>query len=175
MRAPRKTADEQELYAAALRALARRGHSVFEMRTYLERRAASEEPAKNVLARLRERRLLDDARYAFEFARLRARIRGQGRYRIARELRARGVSDANIETALTQTFAETDERALVRQKIERKLRSLRGPLDAKRAASLYRSLLRGGFDSDLIRRELGPAMRGAAVVDLPAVTNDESE
>jgi regulatory protein len=176
MRAPAKTSDEKDLYAAALRALARRGHSVFEMRTYLERRAASKEASRNVLARLREQRLLDDVRYASEFARLRVRIRGQGRYRIARELRARGVSDAHIDTALTQAFAETDERAMVREKIERKLRSLRGPLDAKRAASLYRSLLRGGFDAALIRRELTPAMRRAAVdAELPVAGGDESE
>jgi regulatory protein len=160
MRLPRKIGSEQELYAAALAALTRRAHSVFEMRTYLERRAAEPDAARAVLARLREKRLLDDARFAAEFARLRARVRGQGRYRIARELRARGVADAHIDAAVTETFIETDEVALVRNKIERRLRALRGPLDARRAASLYRSLLRGGFDAQLIRRELGPALRG---------------
>jgi regulatory protein len=158
----RTIADEKALYAAALGALARRAHSVFQMRTYLERRAAEPEAARAVLARLREQRLLDDARYAMEFARNRARTRSQGRYRIARELRARGVSDQNIEAAVAQAFAETDEATLVRKMIERRTRSLRGPLDARRAASLYRSLLRGGFGAALIRRELGPAMRGAA-------------
>jgi regulatory protein len=170
MRSPAKIADEQALYAAALGALTRRAHSVFEMRTYLERRAADPEAARTVLARLREQRLLDDARYAVEFARNRARRRSQGRYRIARELRARGVSDPNIETAVAQAFAETDEAALVRKMIERRLRSLRGPLDARRAASLYRSLLRGGFDAGLIRRELGPAMRGK---ELPPIETNE--
>jgi regulatory protein len=170
MLSPAKIADEQALYAAALGALTRRAHSVFEMRAYLERRAASQEAARNVLARLREQRLLDDARYAAEFARLRARTRSQGRYRVARELRARGVSDQHIEAALAQVFAETDEAAMVHKLIERKTRSLRGPLDARRAASLYRSLLRGGFDAALIRRELAPAMRGA---ELPAIDVDE--
>jgi regulatory protein len=174
MRSPAKIADEQALYTAALSALTRRAHSVFEMRTYLERRAEDPEAARCVLARLREQRLLDDARYALEFARLRARIRSQGRYRIARELRARGVSDAHIETALAEAFAETDEAALVRKMIERQMRMLRGPLDARRAASLYRSLLRGGFDADLIRRELRKAGRGAQVEqELPAMDGDE--
>src|SRR5271169_3283504 len=100
MRSRAKLDNEQALYEAALGALARRAHSVFEMRTYLERKAADVEAARTVLARLRERRLLDDARYAMEFARNRARVRGQGRYRIARELRTRGVSDQNIEAAL---------------------------------------------------------------------------
>jgi regulatory protein len=160
MRSPRKIAGDEALYAAALGALTRRAHSVFEMRGYLERHAAEPESARRVLASLREKRLLDDARYAAEFARNRARIRGQGRYRITRELRARGVADAHIDAAVAQTFAETDEAALVRKVIERRMRSLRGPLDARRAASLYRSLLRGGFDAQLIRRELGPVFRG---------------
>jgi regulatory protein len=153
---------EQALYTAALTALTRRAHSVFEMRTYLERRAAEPEAARAVLARLRENRLLDDARYAVEFARRRVRGRGQGRYRIARELRARGVPDRHIEAAVAEIFAETDEATLVRKMIERRLRLARGPLDERRAASLYRSLLRGGFDADLIRRELGTRLRGTA-------------
>jgi regulatory protein len=176
MRSPAKIAREQELYAAALGALTRRAHSVFEMRTYLERRAAKPEAARAVLARLREQRLLDDARYAIEFARNRARTRGQGRYRIARELRARGVSDQNIETAVAETFVETDEATLVRKMIERRVRAIRGPLDSRRVASLYRSLLRGGFDANLIRREMGTALRGAAAVsELPAMdASDEA-
>jgi regulatory protein len=170
MRSPAKIASEQALYETALGALTRRAHSVFEMRTYLERRAAEPDLAGTVLARLCERRMLDDSRYAVEFARHRARIRGQGRFRIARELRARGVSDQHIEAALAETFAETDEAAMVRKAIERRMRSLRGPFDARKAASLYRTLLRSGFDSSLIRRELGPALRGG---QLPAIDDGE--
>jgi regulatory protein len=176
MRSPARKSSEQALYAAALGALTRRAHSVFEMRTYLERRASEPDAAKSVLARLREQRLLDDAKYAREFARMRARIRGQGRYRIARELRARGVSDANIEAALAETFETVDEAATVRKLIERKMRALRRPLDARKVASLYGSLLRRGFDAAVIRRELKPALQGSASSkDLPdAQMIDES-
>jgi regulatory protein len=174
MRSPAKITDEKALYTAALGALARRAHSVFEMRTFLERRAAEPEAARAVMARLREQRLLDDARYAIEFARLRVRTRGQGPYRITRELRARGVADQNIETAVAEAFAETDEAALVRRVIDRRLRALRGPWDARRAASVYRSLLRGGFDANLIRRELSKAGRTlTADIELPAMDAGE--
>jgi regulatory protein len=159
MRAPAKTANEQTLYAAALGALARRAYSVFEMRGYLERRASEPAAAKRVLARLRQEKLLDDARYALEFARYRAQTRRQGRYRIARELRARGVPDGHIEAALAQIGAESDETAVVRKIIERRMRSLRGPFDERRTASLYRTLLRAGFESEVIRRELTAARR----------------
>ncbi len=43
---------------------------------------------------------------------------------------------------------------LIRKRIERKMKLLRGEIDDRKIASLYRSLLRAGFPSDLIRREL---------------------
>src|ERR1700691_2662776 len=102
--APQKHSSEATLYAAALRALVLRAHSIFEMRTYLERRATTTGLARQVVARLKREKLIDDARYAVEFARSRANFRRQGRYRIARELRARGVPDRHIEAALAQAF-----------------------------------------------------------------------
>ena len=158
-RKARKLASEEDLYAAGLRALMRRAHSVYEMRQALERRAEEKSLARRVLERLKREGLLDDARYARQFARQHAESRRQGRFRIARDLRARGVPDRHIEAALEEIFAETDESALVRKRIERRLRSLRGPLDERRLASLYRSLMRAGFSSDLIRTELRAATR----------------
>ena len=152
--APRKLATEEQLYAAALRALARRAHSVYEMRQTLERRAADERIARRVLQRLKNEKLLDDARYARQFTRYRVESRRQGRFRIARDLRTRGVPDRHIQAALDELLRETDEAALVRQRLQRRLKTLRGPLDARRLASLYRSLLRAGFSSEAIRAEL---------------------
>ena len=174
---PRKLNTEEELYAAALRALMRRAHSVYEMRQLLERRAEDPEHARSVLQRLKQQMLLDDARYARQFARYHAESRRQGRYRIARELRTRGVPDRHIEAAIEETFAETDEAALVRKRIERKLRSLRakGPaeLDQRKLASLYRMLLRAGFSTDVIRRELRAATK-LAVEELPEPEEPEA-
>jgi len=153
-RSPRKFSTEKELYTAAVGGLMRRAYSVFEMRRYLEQRSENPSVARLVLARLQREKLLDDPHYAREFARSRARSRRQGRHRIIRELRIRGLSDANIEDAITETFAETDESAVVRKLIERRLRASRGVRDAKKLASLYRTLLRAGFDAQLIRREL---------------------
>jgi regulatory protein len=176
MRSSAKLASEPALYTAAVGALARRAHSVFEMKGYLERRAAEPASARRVLARLRESKLLDDVRYALDFARHRARTRGQGRYRITRELRARGVADPHIEAAIEQVFTETDEAGLVRKFIERRIRLLRGPFDPRKAASLYGSLLRRGFDANLIRRELGPAIRGVAPSgEMPTFPSDEPD
>jgi len=174
-RKARKLASEEELYAAGLRALMRRAHSVYEMRQALERRAEEKSLARRVLERLKREGLLDDARYARQFARQHAESRRQGRFRIARDLRARGVPDRHIEAALEEIFAETDEAVLVRKRIERRLRGLRGTLDERRVASLYRSLMRAGFSSDLIRTELRAATRRDVEGLVEVETSEDAE
>ncbi|MFZ0784428.1 MAG: regulatory protein RecX [Candidatus Acidiferrales bacterium] len=156
---PRKFDAEDELYAAAVRALMRRAHSIHEMREYLARRSDNPDQISAVVAKLRERAYLDDARYALDYARSHAQSRRQGRFRIARELRARGVPDRYIEAALDAVFAETDESSLVRARLKRRLAHVRGPLDQRKLASLYSSLLRAGFSSDIIRTEIRVATR----------------
>jgi len=153
-----KLGSEAELYAAGVRALMRRAYSVHDLRAYLTRRAEAKELAEQAIARLRAEALLDDARYAREFVRQRAENRRQGRYRIARELRARGVPDRHIEPALDEYFAKANETVLLRERLARQLRKLgrrpREPLDERRRASLYRSLLRAGFSAEDIRQEM---------------------
>ncbi len=185
-RRPKRQETEEELYAAAIRALTRRAHSVHEMRKWLEQRAGDNQHVGAVLARLKDHGYLDDARYAKQYARSRVASRRLGRFRVARDLRARGVPDRHIEAALDDVFAETDQAALLRQRIQRKLRSLRGKadgpsastgmtVDRKRLASLYASLLRAGFPSDLIRRELRAVTKLAASLpeEEPMETTDE--
>ena len=69
-------------------------------------------------------------------------------------MRARGVPDRHIEAALKESAEQNDEGAMVRARIERKLRAFRGEISEKKMASLYGSLLRAGFSTDVIRREL---------------------
>jgi regulatory protein len=151
---PRNIDSEPALYDAAVKILMRRAHSISEMKKALIRRTADEDLIQKVISRLRQNGLIDDARYAKQFARQRTEIRHQGKYRVARELRARGIPDRHIETAVEEAAANSDEGAMVRQRIARKLRLFRGQVDDRRIASLYRTLLRAGFSSDTIRREL---------------------
>src|SRR5271155_6187715 len=114
----RKLLTETQLYMSAQRALMRRAHSISEMKKHLERRAENKDLVPTVLARLRELNYLDDAKYALNYAAQHAKLRRQGRFRIARELRARGVPDRYIDDALAKVFAETDESALLRTRVE---------------------------------------------------------
>jgi regulatory protein len=140
------------------------------MKQKLERRSNNKLLVQVVMARLKENGQIDDARYAKQFARQRTEGRKQGKFRVARDLRARGVPDRHIEAALDEAAKETDEGAMVRQRIERKLRSYRGEIDEKKMASIYSSLLRAGFSADIVRREL----RSLTREDLPEI-EDSSE
>ena len=156
---PSPLQSEEELYNVALRALARRAHSIHEMRRKLGRYTQNDLLVRVVLARLRESGHLDDRVFARQFTSQRIAARKQGPFRITRELRARGVSDADINLALAASAGETDQAAVIRQRIERKLKSFRGAgsgqeVDTKKVAAIYGSLLRAGFPADLIRREL---------------------
>jgi len=147
----------------------RRAHSIHEMREYLGRRSQDEDMISQVVARLREQKYLDDARYAADYARLHSQTRKQGRFRISRELRARGVPDHYIDAALDTALAETDEAQMVRAKLQRRLAHLRGPVDERKRASLYASLLRAGFSGETIRAELRNVTHGATELPSEAV------
>ena len=156
---PRQVETETELYEAAVRALMRRAYSVYEMKQLLGRRTEDDELLKTVMDRLKRAKMIDDERFAKQFARQRTEIRRQGKFRIARDLRARGVPDRHIEAALAEASKETDESAIVRLRLERKLRAFRGEINENKIASMYRSLLRAGFSADVVRRELKAVTR----------------
>jgi regulatory protein len=166
---PRQLETEQELYDVALRALMRRAHSIQEMQKKLSRYTRNELLVRVVIARLKENGQLNDARYAQQFARNRTQSRKQGQFRIARELRSRGVADGDINLALESSAEEADPALLVRQRILRKLKSFRGEIDERKTASIYGSLLRAGFPADLIRREL----KRLTQEELPETDNEQ--
>jgi regulatory protein len=167
----RQLETEAQVYDAAIKILMRRAHSVHEMKKALARRCEDDKIVGGVVERLKRESLLDDARYAKQFTRLRTESRKQGEFRIARDLRARGIPDRHIETAIKDAAAGTDPAAVIRQRIGRKLRLFRGEIDERKLASLYRSLIGAGFPSDLIRKELHRATHE----ELPEVDpNDET-
>ena len=173
----RQVHSESELYEVALRALMRRAHSVHEMKKLLARRTRNDLLVQVVMARLRENGQLDDARYAKQFVRQRTEIRRQGAFRIARDLRARGVPDRHIDAALRSAAADNagtpaDEESLIRHRLERKLKLLGGEVDDKKIASLYRSLLRAGFSAGAVRRQLKSL--SSADPDVPASDPEET-
>jgi regulatory protein len=137
---------------AALRMLARRPYSIAEMRRALERKFGVGQSVGAAITRLRELGLLDDEKFAEQYASSLARNRSFGRRRIERELKAKLVDYRTIRPALDRAFDETSERIVLQQALDKKLRRLRFPLNRNKLYALCQSLVRLGFRSDDIMK-----------------------
>jgi len=140
----------------ALGRLARRSYGEQELRRKLEQAGYPAPEIDEVAVWLKGKRYLDDARFAGELGRDRAR-KGWGPARIGLALRERGVGEAEVGRALAETFPQGEEEPLSRA-LERYRRSRRGSLaDERQRARAYRHLLGRGFSPQAILRALDHA------------------
>jgi regulatory protein len=137
-----------DIRLAAMNLLARREHSLRELRIKLKRRFADEAVIDEQLSRLADERLQSDARFAESYARQRAE-KGYGPVRIREELRERGVSDADVEVALEELAL--DWRALARQVLHGKFGD-RPAADIRERARQARFMQYRGFTTEHYRQ-----------------------
>jgi len=140
---------------AALRLLAVRPRSAAELARRLQMKGYGPEVAEEVIGRLRELGMIDDAAFAGMLARDRVRLRPQGSRRLANELRQKGVDEETARAAIRETLAseETDDRELARRAAARwRPRAGEEPERARRR--LHGFLARRGFDGEVIREVL---------------------
>ena len=110
-----------DCYTAALRILNYRFNSEHELRRKLAAKKFDGEVIDAAIARLRDEKWLDDARFAEAFVRTRMRKR-IGRLRIRRELGEAGVTDEVINAALAANADRDDERASLQELCAKRLR-----------------------------------------------------
>ena len=132
-------------YTDALQLLARRELTEKELRARLNDRDHPREEIDRVIAHLLESRALDDSRVARTYARTAADVKGRGRLRVMRELNAMGVARETATDAVTEVFADVDERTLIAKALKKKLRGKSRISDAREHARLYQYLMRQGF------------------------------
>ena len=139
-----------DAWQAAVKLLAVRGRSSHEVREALRRRGYSPDDVGAVIARLAAARYLDDAEFARTWALTRARRGAAAPARLARELRAKGVPDADIAAALRALHEAWDAAAAAAEVARRKLRTLQGlpPETARRRLAAH--LERRGFTREII-------------------------
>lgn len=147
---------------AALRLLAVRPRSAAELTRRLRMKGYEPEVADEVIGRLRELGVIDDAAFAGTLVRDRVRLRPQGARRLANELRAKGVDDETARAAIRETMEgeDTGERELARRAAE-KWRPRPGEEPARARGRLYGFLARRGFDAEVIREILDETAPGA--------------
>ena len=146
--------------------LARRELSVEGVRARLQDRGFPAGEIDEAVARLLESGALDDARVARAYARTGATVKGRGRLRIMRELQAMGIEADVASQALGEVFGDLDERAMIGQAIQKKLRGRTTGIGQQEYARLYQHLMRQGFS---------PAGVAAALRRFRRGTDDEQE
>jgi regulatory protein len=162
-------------YQRALRRLARRDHSVAELRRALLERGHGAEEVEAAVERLRRERYLDDAGFAERFARSRMTHQGLGRLRIRQGLRQRGVDRGATEAGIKGALREVDEREVLDTLARRYWRQHARVEPARRLPRLWAFLVRRGFAPALVHERLGTlwprwsdALEGLEPADAPA-------
>ena len=137
----------------AVRLLARREHSVAELRHKLLARGHNSRQVADVLGALAGEGLLSDARFAEAFARSRIE-RGHGPVRISAELRQHEVDDALIARCFAALEVDWREQA-ARARRKRFGETLPGDYEARMRQARF--LQYRGFDAGHIRQVLNDA------------------
>lgn len=140
-----------DVYRRALDLLARRDHSVVELKRKLLSRGLPAEQVANVVERLTEQGLLDDRRFAVNWAQSAIRSgRGFGS-RILLELRRRGVPRDTAAEAVSEAAAGQGERQVLAEIVARRFAGF-DPETAslKERRRVYVYLQRRGFSMEAI-------------------------
>ena len=142
-----KEQDEYEVtYQQALNFLSYRVRTEDEIRRHLEEKGAPPETLDHTLERLRQARLVDDARFAAAWVDNRNEFRPRGRRALAYELKQKGLDDQTIQN----TLETLDEDELAYRAASKKARGLR-EMDRKEFQNkLYRYLAQRGFNYETI-------------------------
>jgi regulatory protein len=138
---------------AALAALGRRALTRKELVVRLRRKGFAADEIDRVVSTLVGKGLVDDARTAEAHVRSRG-VRGVGKRRVAAELAARGVPEADRSNALAGIDGE-EERVRLRAALVRRDAVLPARLTGReRSRKLFDHLVRRGFSPDAVLEEL---------------------
>lgn len=142
---------------AALGLIARQPYTAHRLRAKLRGRKFEAEVIDALLEQLMEAGIVDDARYAQEFAAYHAGDRGPRR--IAADLRARGVARHHVDAALAglEEGAEGDAAVAVLERMRSRYAGLEPPVARRRA---YAMLARRGFSVEAARRAMTRVLTG---------------
>ncbi|WUQ88777.1 recombination regulator RecX [Kitasatospora purpeofusca] len=130
----------------------------------LRKREIPDEVAEEVLTRLEEVGLIDDAAFARAWVESRHSVRGLSRRALAQELRTKGISGELAEQALAQ-LDHDDETEAARALVDRRLRATRGLERQTRTRRLVGLLARRGYSEGLAFRVVRDALDAEGSMD----------
>jgi len=148
-------------YDHALNLLTARAYTARNLRRKLVQKGFAAADSDAAIERLLGNGLLDDSRYAAQFARGRLLGPGASRRRIRQQLYQRGIpaelADAAIETVIQEESVDLD--AVVEKDARKKLAALAGLDQLVIKRRLYAHLARHGYDLDEINTVLKKVMK----------------
>lgn len=141
----KKAAGLDKAYGNALRYVAIRPRSEWELQQYFRRKEVDEEASEQVSMRLRGIGLLDDLAFARAWVANRRLLKATSRRRLVAELKQKHVAENIISQVLGED--QTDEKEVLRTLIERKRQQTRYQDDTR----LMQYLARQGYQYDDIK------------------------
>lgn len=155
--------DSDRCYLSALRILNYRFNSEAELRRKLRAKEFDGDTIDTTIARLRDEKWLDDARFAAAFVRTRAQKR-LGRQRIRRELTMAGVDDDVATRAIAENVDGDAERERLVAACAKKVASLtrrEGALSEEGRQKLIAYLLKQGYEMSAVLEAVRAMPRSA--------------
>jgi regulatory protein len=118
LEALKSLSSSDKAYGRALRYVAIRPRSVWEVETYLRRKEVDEPLINQIVEKLRSYDLLDDRQFAEAWVSNRRLLKATSKRRLRQELQQKHVPGAVIDAVLQED--ETDERQVLRQLVAKK-------------------------------------------------------
>jgi regulatory protein len=145
----------RKAFSSALRILARRSHSVSEIKIKLKQKKHNSEAVSRVISKLNKLNYLDDEKFTEEYIDYAMRTRKLGPLRLVHELSKKGVSGEIINNSL----AGRNEEAFIRNAAlhaEKKINTLNTDILEKEKIRqrLFSYLQQKGYDSGIIYQVL---------------------
>jgi regulatory protein len=144
----KRLSTDDKLYHQALRYVAIRLRTEWEISFYLQRKQASPSLISSILNKLRNIDLINDEKYARSFVNDRKLLRPTSRRKLIAELKKKRISDEIIQKVLGDD--KQDDQVAIQEVIVRKRRQTKYQDDLK----LMQYLARQGFNYDDIKRAL---------------------
>lgn len=143
-------ASYQKVFNTAIRLLARRDHSEYELIQKLKQRGFETDVIARVISECARLNYLNDERTAEVFIRQFKR-KGYGKKRIQIELNRKGLKGKRITDILYKSVSESDEREAAKRVLKKNKKKFEGENDPlKRRDKIYRLLYTKGISEGII-------------------------
>jgi regulatory protein len=147
-------------YDYALNLLSARAYTTRNLRRKLLQKGFEADDIAAAIERLTAARLLDDAKFAEEFARQQLTVAGSSVRRIQQRLAFRGIAASEIKAAIERVLESepVDIQNAINKAAQKKLSQMTGLDETVRRRRLFTFLARRGFELDDIKRAMESAL-----------------